>query len=54
MYQPGTDVVIGVIAPPQRHLQRGGDHRGVLDGGGVPAHDGPGEAVDHERHVDEP
>jgi hypothetical protein len=48
MDQPGTDSVIGVIAPPQRHLQRHGDHRGVLHGGGVPAHDGPGEAVNHE------
>jgi len=29
----------GVIAPPQRHLQRGGDHCGVSTGG-VPADGG--------------
>jgi hypothetical protein len=52
MDQTSPDPVIGVIATPQRHLHRGGDHRGVLHGGGVAAHDGTGEAVDHERHVD--
>lgn len=43
-----------VVPTPQRHLQRGGDHRGVLHARRVPADDRPGEAVDHERHVDEP
>src|SRR4029077_19677994 len=41
MDQPGIDAVIGMIAPPQRHLQCRRHHRGVLNGGGMPAHDRP-------------
>jgi hypothetical protein len=52
--QPVVDVTVGVVAPPQRHLQRRGDHRGVLDGRRMPPDDGPREAVHDERDVDEP
>lgn len=52
--QPFAHRVAVVIAAPQCHLQRGRDHRGVLGLGYLPAHDGPRETVDHQRHVHAP
>ncbi|WP_319448733.1 MULTISPECIES: molybdopterin oxidoreductase family protein [unclassified Mycobacterium] len=37
MDQPDIDAVLGVIAPPQRHLQHRGDHRGTYVVGANPA-----------------
>ncbi len=54
MNEPVGHGMATVVAAPQRHLQRRGDHGGVLHARCVPADDRAGEAVDHERHVDEP
>src|SRR5665811_2483073 len=49
----GQDRPVGVIAPPQGHVQTLLDEGDVLAGRGGPAHDRPGVQVDRERDVDE-